>query len=209
MIRVGAIDDERMLLDATVKWFDDVPDIEIAHTAATVREYLALDAEDDVVLLDLLLRDESRPKDNVARLVRRGYKVLMVSVSGNKDQILATLEAGAKGYLTKDKDLLTLAQTIREVAAGTHVATREDALFMSRDKRANRPALAEQELKTCQLYGEGLTLQAVADEMNVKFHTAKSYLQRAKDKYLAVGRPVRNRTELQQRLREDRELDEH
>jgi DNA-binding NarL/FixJ family response regulator len=209
MIKVGAIDDERMLLEATVTWFESVPDIEIAHTAATVTEYLALGAEDDVVLLDLLLRDESRPKDNVARLVRRGYKVLMVSVSGNKDKVLVTLEAGAKGYLTKDKDLHTLAQTIREVAAGTHVATREDALFMSWDKRANRPELSDQELKTCELYGEGLTLQVVADEMHVTFHTAKSYLQRAKDKYRDVDRPFQTRTQLQQRLREDDDLTEH
>jgi DNA-binding NarL/FixJ family response regulator len=204
MISVGAIDDDQMLLEATAQWFSGIPDIEIIHTAATVAEYLALDARNDVVLLDLNLRDGTQPKENVARLVRRGDRVLVVSVIPDKEYILTTLEAGAKGYITKTtKNLATLAQTIREVAAGTHTATRELAFAMSRDRRINRPDLSEREATMCRLFGAGLTKPAAAAQMNVTFHTAKSYLERAKAKYEAAGRPFTTRTELQQRLRED------
>ncbi len=44
-------------------------------------EFLALGVNADVVLLDLQLGDESDPKDNVQRLRRAGYKVLVYSIA--------------------------------------------------------------------------------------------------------------------------------
>jgi DNA-binding NarL/FixJ family response regulator len=129
--------------------------------------------------------------------------VLVVSVFDDRDLMLSTLRAGAKGYLTKDNDLPALARTIREVAADTHVLGQELAFAISRDRTPGRPELSDREQTTVRLYARGLTLKAVAAELNVTFASAKGYLQRAKDKYQASGRPFGTRTELQNRLRED------
>lgn len=206
VIRVGAIDDDHLLLTLIGQFFDTLPGLDLAHTAATVADYLKLDAEDDVVILDLNLRDNTRPRDNVRKLVGRGYKVLVVSVLADKEYVLSTLEAGAASYLTKSSkttELDLLIRTVREIAEGTHVLGRELAFFMVRDHRSNKPKLSHREEEVLKLYGQGLTLDAVAQQMGVQRSSAKRYLERAKEKYQDVERPFRNRTELQQRLRED------
>lgn len=206
MIRVGTVDDDRMLREATGVWIAGVADLAVAASAATVGDYLRERADrggEDVVLLDLLLADGSHPADNVAHLVAAGARVLVVSVLDDRDLVLATLRAGARGYLHKGDDLAALARTIREVAAGTHVLSPELAFAISRDRAPSRPGLSDRERATVDLYARGLTLRAVAAELGVGFASAKGYLQRAKDKYQAVGRPAGTRTALQNRLRED------
>jgi len=206
MIRVGAIDDDHLLLTLISQSFEKLPGLTLTHTAATVADYLKLNADDDVVMLDLNLRDNTRPRDNVSLLVRRGYKVLVVSVLADKEYVLATLEAGASDYLTKGSKATApdlLARTIREIADGTHVLGHELAFLMSRDRRTNKPKLSHREEEVIKLYGQGLTLDAVAQQINVQRSTAKRYLERAQMKYQEVGRPFHNRTQLQQRLRED------
>ncbi len=203
MIRVGAVDDDRMLREATALWISGVPDLTAGTTTSTVGEYLQRAQGEDIVLLDLLLADGSHPADNVTRLVHHGFRVLVVSVLADRDLMIATLRAGAKGYLTKSNDLDALARTIREVAAGTHVLGHELAFAISRDRSGTRPQLSDRERATVELYACGLTLKAVAAELNVTFASAKGYLQRAKDKYQSLGRPCGTRTDLQNRLRED------
>ncbi|HET8681375.1 MAG TPA: sigma factor-like helix-turn-helix DNA-binding protein [Micromonosporaceae bacterium] len=74
---------------------------------------------------------------------------------------------------------------------------------MGRDRRPSKPKLSTREEEVLKLYGQGLTLDAVATRLSVKRSTAKRYLERAKMKYQDVDRPFHNRTQLQQRLRED------
>jgi DNA-binding NarL/FixJ family response regulator len=157
-------------------------------------------------MLDLNLRDGTRPRDNVSRLVKRGYKVLVVSVLADKEYVLTTLEAGAASYLTKSSkstELELLVRTIREIAEGTHVLGQELAFLMGRDRRPNKPKLSHREEEVLKLYGQGLTLDTVAQRLGIQRSSAKRYLERAKEKYQNVERPFHNRTELQQRLRED------
>jgi len=130
-------------------------------------------------------------------------KVLVVSVFGQRELMLATLAGGAKGYLTKDNNLAALATTIREIATDTHILSPELAFAISRDRGATRPQLSDQEQLVVDLYAQGLTLAVVAEQLHIRFSTARGYLQRAKDKYQAAGRPFGTRTELQHRLRED------
>ncbi|WP_370965015.1 response regulator [Amycolatopsis sp. cg9] len=206
VITVGAIDDDQLLLTLAKHWFESLPDIRLTHTAATVAEYLAQNPNDDVVLLDLNLRDGSRPRNNVERLVRHGDNVIVVSVNPDKEFVWATLEAGAIDYLTKntrENALGTLVASIRAAATGHHTISHELAFIIGRDRRSNRPHLSDREHETVEMYGKGMTIDAVAARLHVQPGTARSYLHRARLKYAEVGRPFRNRTELQQRLRED------
>lgn len=53
VIEIGAIDDEKMLLQSFTNWFDGTPDIRLTVTAASVDEYLAKPTPPEIVLLDL------------------------------------------------------------------------------------------------------------------------------------------------------------
>jgi DNA-binding NarL/FixJ family response regulator len=75
--------------------------------AATVPEFLALDAEaarrSDVVLLDLNLKDESSPPDNVARLKDAGYPVVIYTGEERPERLQGTLCTGADALVRKDE----------------------------------------------------------------------------------------------------------
>jgi DNA-binding NarL/FixJ family response regulator len=128
----------------------------------------------------------------------------VVSVIPDTEHVLATMEAGAAGYLTKDHDLQALVDAVRKVAAGETVVTPELAFIMSGDKRPGRPQLSAQERKVLLDYASGYTLQATARRAGVSVRTAREYLERVRRKYAEVGRPVSHKLDLAARVREDR-----
>lgn len=211
-ISVAAIDDDRMLLGGLTAWLGPVDDLELTLTCATVADYEQALADGvavpDVVLLDLNLRDRTDPADNVRRVLASGGLVIMVSTIPDADGVLATLEAGAAGYLTKDQDLEALLAAIREVAAGGSALSPELAFMISRDSRPQRPQLSAQERTVLTAYASGATLAAAARRAGVAYGTAREYLERVKRKYADAGRPTYTKLDLADRVREDRlELD--
>lgn len=210
MITVMAIDDDRMLLGGLASWLEPIPEISLTATLTSVSEYLGRPGDaPDVVLLDLNLRDRSDPADNVTRVLGSGARVLVVSTIPDAAGVLATIEAGASGYITKDQDLDTLLQAIKDVAAGHSVVSPELAFVLSRDSRPNRPALSAQERAVLTAYASGATLAAAARRAGIAYGTAREYLERVKRKYAEVGRPTYTKLDLAERVREDRlELDQ-
>ena len=210
VIRVAAIDDDRMLLGGLDSWLRPIDDVELGIMVTTVTANLdgIGDAPPHVVLLDLNLRDHTAPADNVRRVLATGARVLVVSTIPDADGVLATIEAGASGYITKDQDLEVLVQAIRDVSAGRSVVSPELAFVLSRDARPNRPQLSPQERVVLTAYASGATLQAAARRAGVAYGTAREYLERVKRKYTDAGRPTYTKLDLATRVREDRlELD--
>jgi DNA-binding NarL/FixJ family response regulator len=203
-VTVAAIDDDTMLLTGLRSWLADVPDIRLAATAATVAEFCGQHAVVDVVLLDLNLRDGTTPAANVTGLLATGAEVLVVSTIPDAEHVLATIEAGAAGYITKDHDLPALADAIRDIAAGHAAVSPELAFVLSTDHRAGRPQLSPQERLVLRTYASGATLQATARRAGIAYGTAREYLERIKRKYTDAGRPTRTKLDLAHRAREDR-----
>jgi two-component system nitrate/nitrite response regulator NarL len=208
VIGLGVIDDDQMLLDGMAAWLRQLPDLRVLRTARTVSDFLrdrpGASPGPLVVLLDLNLRDQSVPADNVARLRAHGHRVLVVSAIAQSAHVLATIEAGAAGYITKDHDLAVLADAARQVANGAPAITPELAVILSQDRSPTRPSLSPQEQAVLSAYARGSTLQAAARQAGVAYSTARTYLERAKAKYDQAGRPARTKLELAERLREDR-----
>jgi DNA-binding NarL/FixJ family response regulator len=126
--------------------------------------------------------------------------VLVVARGGAPD-LATTLPAGECVMLDgRDQDLPDLAAAIRAVvegdcAPGVDVGQPEHG-------RA-RPRLSEREESVLRAYASGLTLDAAARQVGVRPSTAKTYLERVKEKYRQAGRPAYTKTELAQRVRED------
>ncbi|SCG73689.1 response regulator [Micromonospora coxensis] len=204
VIRVAAVDDDRMLLDGLANWVAGVPDLRLVGTGATVGELLRqVVVPVDVVLLDLVLRDRSDAAENVRRLTALGCRVLVLSVWAQPDQVVATFAAGAGGYVTKDHDLAALAVAIRQVHAGQPVFSTELAFACLRDTRPVRPQLSPRERAVLLAYASGMTLKQAARHLGIRPETARTYLDRVKAKYHDLGRPTRTKLDLAERVRED------
>jgi DNA-binding NarL/FixJ family response regulator len=102
--------------------------VEIVGTAATVDEAVALISAErpDVVLLDVHM-----PDGGGAAVIRRATdagtnaRFLALSVSDAAEDVIATIRAGARGYVTKSISPADLADAIRRVHSG-------DAVFSPR-----------------------------------------------------------------------------
>lgn len=206
MIRVAAVDDDKMLLGGLQSWLAPINDIELVSSATTVEAHLRSNTtgQVDVVLLDLNLRDGSCPADNVAAILATGVRVLVVSTIPDAEGVLSTIEAGAAGYITKDKELDVLVEAIRDVAAGRSAVSPELAFVLSRDQRPGRPQLSSQERAVLTTYASGATLAASARRAGIAYGTAREYLERVKRKYTNAGRPTHTKLDLADRVREDR-----
>ncbi|MCX3061367.1 response regulator [Streptomyces beihaiensis] len=204
MITVAVVDDDRMLLDGLGSWFGGVSSLRLTASVATVDELLAVMPEPvDVVLLDLVLKDGSRPVDNIGRLRAAGCRVLVISSVPDRSRILSAVSAGAGGYLTKDNDLKTLVAAVEEIAASGTAHSPEMAFACAHDADPARPRLSPKELQVLVDYASGLTLKATARRAGISANTAKDYLDRVKAKYQQARRPAYTKTDLAARVRED------
>lgn len=208
-IRAGFIDDHdlmregfayRVQADALL----NSPPLTVTRLAATVDEFLALDAEDcDVVALDLSLEDGSRPGDNVARLVAAGYPVLIYSAVAEVARVQDALAHGALGFSRKsDAPEKTFAK-LRLVAAGETIDDQELARMIEMDQDFVRVILGEREQECLGLYADGLAKFSVARRMGVSEQTVKKTIERIRQKYAEAGRPAGDKVDLFRRAVED------
>ncbi len=156
----------------------------------------------DLVLLDLDLGPQLSPTAaTVSALQEAGSAVLVVSALEATDQVVAMVEAGVAGFVSKAVGAETLLEAVRAVLAdGQWTSPEVAAILLS---AARRPDLTERELAVLVLYARGMKLEAVARRLGIKPGTASTYLQRARQKYTRLGRPVSNRVDLFREVQRD------
>ncbi|WP_166661471.1 response regulator transcription factor [Paractinoplanes brasiliensis] len=186
MIRVAVVDNDKLVPAGLRALLAGTGDIRVVHAATSLTEHLAAAPEADVVLLDLRLEDGTEAAANVAALRRRGVRVLVLSVHGDRRHVRATVRAGAGGYLVKDDDAVKLTEAIRNVHDGQPALTAELMTIINDDP----PELSPQEARALYLYGTGSTLAATARRMGVTIPTVRSYLTRIRSKWAAIDEPV-------------------
>jgi DNA-binding NarL/FixJ family response regulator len=119
--RVVVVEDNhatRSYLEACIK---DQPQLILSASFSTLAPAQAwFDAhEADLLLVDLGLPDGSGL--SLLRQVRRqcpGCDMLVVSMFGDEENVVASIEAGAVGYVHKDDDAADIAETLKAVKQG-------------------------------------------------------------------------------------------
>lgn len=127
VVRVGIVDDDQLLLAALGELLDDLPGFELAGTATTVQDGLALAGSG---ALDVLVVDVRMPGGGGvaiaagARVLAPDTAVVALSASGDEASRTQMAAAGARAYLVKDTSVATLLATIeaaaRELAGPRH-----------------------------------------------------------------------------------------
>ncbi|NMM11525.1 MAG: response regulator transcription factor [Polaromonas sp.] len=123
MWRVLIVEDDAPMRDffaASVLRSDQLTLVASVGTVAEARVWL----DDPVQGVDVLLTDLGLPDGSGldvirhARLCRPECEPLVISMFGDEDNVLASIEAGALGYIHKDAAPADIAQTILEMKAG-------------------------------------------------------------------------------------------
>ena len=122
MINVILVDDHQVVLDGLQQLLKDVLDIKVIDTASNGKQLLQKLSENNEV--DVVLMDVTMPIMNgieATALVKEQFptiKVLMLTMRAEQKTLNQALEAGANGYLTKNKGKSDFIEAIRQVHDG-------------------------------------------------------------------------------------------
>ncbi len=209
-IRLAILDDHEVLLDSLSSWIGaNASDFDLVVASATWLELVRNpNFPPDLVILDYQLREPISIEARVRTCRAAGAKVMILSGMDSEDARARALAAGASAFLAKSlpmSEVMGVARAIMGVRPGT--AGSSPRRGQPAPGGLVRPKLSRGEIAALKLYVTGLTTAQVAEQMDVQYETAKTYLRRVRDKYNKVDRPASRKSELIRRAAEDGLLD--
>jgi DNA-binding NarL/FixJ family response regulator len=203
-VTVAVVDDHQVVLAGVRSWIalDPRRRLDLVAAGQWVDSVLSGPGADaDVLVLDLMIFGRS-VADRVAALADR-QRVVVFSADTTDDTIRCVLDAGASAYLTKHEGPDHFLDTVVSVAADRPYVTPSLAGALLGDRSPTRPELSHQERRAMQLWFQQPKKQSVAREMGISIQTVDQYINRARVKYAAVGRPAPNKAAMVARAIED------
>jgi DNA-binding NarL/FixJ family response regulator len=209
------VDDHPMWRDAVTRDLEEAG-FQVVATASDGEGALrrARAVKPEVVVLDLRLPSLTGV-EVAGQLVRAdpAVRVLVLSASGERDDVLAAVKAGATGYLVKSASRQDFVSAVRRVAAGDTVFTPGLAgLVLGEFRRLaatpagdepDAPRLTPRETEVLRLVAKGRTYRQIADRLVLSHRTVQNHVQNTLHKL-----QLHNRVELV-RYAIDQGLDEN
>jgi DNA-binding NarL/FixJ family response regulator len=186
-IRLLVVDDHAVVRVSLVAWLETAAPVTVVGQAGTVAEAIAeaRRCQPDVVLLDVRLPDGSGVEAcRQIRAERPATQVVMLTSYGDEEAVVASVLAGAAGYLLKESDPPRLIEAIEAAAAGQLTLGRSSTevvrAWMLR-MSTGRPTdpldrLNEQERLILERIAEGKTNAEIAAALNLSPSTVKGYV---------------------------------
>jgi DNA-binding NarL/FixJ family response regulator len=188
-VRVLVVDDQALVREGLMTLLEAAPDINPVAAAADGEEALALCARHrpDVVLMDLRM-----PKLDGVEATRRiraaqpETEIVVLTTHADEASILDALQAGARGYLTKDAGIAEISRAVH--AAADHHALLDPVVhsrLIAAASSAIRPApvptnlpddLTKREAEVLSLIARGLSNAEIAATLVVSEATVKTHI---------------------------------
>lgn len=195
--RVLVADDQTVVREGIVMLLGLLPGIEVVGAAADGEEAVALVERHhpDVVLMDLRMpRVDGVEATRRIRAAHPGTEVVVLTTYADDDSLFPALQAGARGYLTKDAGGEEIARAIADVRSGAAGLSPQVQLRLlerlshpqtASSPSAVRPAAAPGELpdgltareaEVLALIAEGLSNTEIAGRLFVSPATVKTHI---------------------------------
>ncbi len=172
-----------------------------ARRAAAVRP--------DVVLMDMQLPDGSGAQATARVLaVSPDSRVLVLSASSEREDVLEAVKAGATGYLVKSASAAELIDAVRATAAGQPVFTPGLAgLVLGEYRRMASgpptpapPTLTDRETEVLRMVAKGLAAKQIATRLGISHRTVENHVQATLRKLQLANRVELTRYAIEQGL---------
>jgi DNA-binding NarL/FixJ family response regulator len=188
--RVLVVDDQTVVRDGLVLLLGLLPGLEVVGSAGDGEEAVRLVGENhpDVVLMDLRM-----PRVDGVEATRRikaaypSVQIVVLTTYSDDESVFAALQAGARGYLTKDAGADEIARAIDAVRGGDaqldpSVQRRLVDAFAtgsqpSRRRRGDLPdGLTQREVEVLTLIAAGHSNAEIARELFISEATVKTHI---------------------------------
>ena len=187
-IRVALAEDQTMVLGALSALLELESDITVVSTSANGREAL-----DSVRRLapDVLVTDIEMPQMTgleLAAALRADHpntRTIILTTFARSGYLRRAMDAGARGYLLKDRPAKELAEAVRRVHRGLRVV---DPALATEAWNAEPDPLTERERQILQRAGDGRSSIEIATELRLSEGTVRNYLSEAIAKLGASNR---------------------
>jgi DNA-binding NarL/FixJ family response regulator len=197
VIRVLIADDQRVVRDGLTMLVGLIEGVDVVGTAGDGIDALELARSErpDVVLMDLRMpRMEGAEATRQIRAELPDTQVLVLTTYADDESLFPALQAGARGYLTKDASAEEIEQAIRALVAGqTHLdpAVQQRLVAAVLEPQTAAPAspaepqqptapddLTPREVEVLKLIAAGLSNAEIAAALVVSGATVKTHVNR-------------------------------
>jgi two-component system response regulator DesR len=187
-IRLLLAEDQTMLRGALAALLTLEPDMEVVAEASNGREAQRLERETrpDIVVTDIEM-PEMTGLEFAALLKEQGStaRVIILTTFARPGYLRRALDAGARGYMLKDRPASELAEAIRRVHAGLRAV---DPALAAEAWTADADPLTDRERQILQRAGDGRSSAEIAAELRLSEGTVRNYLSEAIGKLGAANR---------------------
>jgi len=188
LIRVLIAEDQTMLRGALAALLDLESDIAVVAQAANGREALKLVRENapDIVVTDIEMPERSGLELAAdLKLAESKARVIILTTFARPGYLRRALDAGARGYLLKERPVSELAEAIRRVSAGLRAV---DPALAADAWGAEDDPLSDRERQILKRAGEGRSSSEIATDLRLSEGTVRNYLSEAITKLGATNR---------------------
>ncbi len=213
-IRVMVVDDHPMWRDAVERDLISAG-FDVVAVASDGQQALVRFAatRPQVVVLDLQI-----PAPDGVEVTRTvlsqdpAARVLILSASGEQDDVLEAVKAGATGYLVKSASKAELLDAVTRVARGDSVFTPGLAGLVlgefrrmadPRTREPEHPELTERETEILKMVAKGLSYKQIAERLVLSHRTVQNHVQNTLRKLQMHNRVELTRYAIEQGLDED------
>ncbi|HEY4355358.1 MAG TPA: response regulator transcription factor [Acidobacteriaceae bacterium] len=181
-------EDQTMLRGALAALLELENDIRVVGQASNGREAqrLARELTPDIVVTDIEMPEMTGLE--FAALLKESEsksRVIILTTFARPGYLRRALEAGARGYLLKDRPASELAEAIRRVHSGLRAV---DPALAAEAWSADEDPLSDRERQILQRAGDGRSSAEIAAELRLSEGTVRNYLSEAIAKLGAANR---------------------
>jgi two-component system, NarL family, response regulator LiaR len=190
-IRLLLADDHKMVREGLKAFFAPTDEFEVVAEAGDGNEAVekASLTLPDVILLDLIMPN----LDGIEAAIKikkklSDAKIIIITSSLEESKVIASIKAGASGYLLKDSSPLEIEDAIKKVSRGeTAFPSRITNIMVKELNKPSKPpskctTLTDRETGILKLIANGMSNQEIADQLFLSVWTVRTYVTGILDK---------------------------